>query len=63
MPRGGGARAGAGRKTMAEDKRRVQVTIYVLPETKASLDRLKEKGVTAGQLLDDYIRQLDSPEK
>ena len=62
MPRGG-ARAGAGRKTIADDKRRVQMTIYVLPETKASLDRLKEKGVTAGQLLDGYIRQLDSPEK
>lgn len=63
MPRGG-ARAGAGRKTMTEQSKRVQVSISVSPETKAKIDQLRKRNVKVGQLVDDLLRNyLDCPEK
>ena len=52
----GGRREGAGRKPLPEDQRRVQLCVYVRPETRAWLQSYH---LEAGTLLDILSRALD----
>lgn len=53
----GGARPGSGRKPAALDKKRVQVSISVSPQTKRIIEELREKDVKVGHVVDDLIRK------
>lgn len=59
----GGARPGAGRKPASIDKKRIQVSISVSPETKRKIDELRERKVKIGQIVDDAIRQCFENQK
>ena len=51
----GGKRQGAGRK-MLSDSPRVSLSIRVSQETKNALADLKRRGISAGQLIDNLVR-------
>lgn len=53
----GGSRPGAGRKSASIDKKRVQVSISVSPQTKRMIDELRARGLKVGQVVDELIRQ------
>lgn len=53
----GGARPGSGRKSISQERKRVQITISISPETKARIDTMRAKGIKVGVVLDDLIRQ------
>lgn len=60
----GGKRVGAGRKPMTEDKKKVQVTIYLKPETRELLKSLSKENEPLGDLIErlvnEYQHKLDS---
>jgi hypothetical protein len=52
----GGRRAGAGRPAVAEDKKRVQLSLSVSPETREWMQtQSREQGVTMGVVLEVLI--------
>lgn len=59
----GGARPGSGRKPAAPEKKRIQISISVSPNTKVMIDRLRERGVKVGQVVDELIRQYFEDEE
>lgn len=60
----GGKRAGAGRKPMTEEKKKVQVTIYLKPETKEMLKDLSKDNEPMGDLIErlvnEHLQKLES---
>lgn len=64
MDNRGGKRVGAGRKPMTEDKKKVQVTIYLKPETREMLKALSRDNEPMGDLIErlvnEYQQKLDS---
>lgn len=60
----GGKRPGAGRKPMKEEKKKVQVTIYLKPETREMLKSLSRDNEPLGDLIErlvnEYQHRLDS---
>lgn len=60
----GGKRAGAGRKPMTEEKKKVQVSIYLKPETREMLKSLSRDNEPLGDLIErlvnEYQHRLDS---
>ena len=55
IERRGGSRPGSGRKPVAQEKKRIQISICVSPETKRMIDELREKKVKVGQVVDELI--------
>lgn len=53
----GGKRIGSGRHAVAEEEKRVQISISVSPETKRLISELRKKGVKVGPLIDELLRQ------
>ena len=53
----GGARPGCGRKPAVQDKKRIQISISVSPETKGMIDEMRKRKVKVGQVVDELIRQ------
>lgn len=53
----GGARPGSGRKPAATEKKRIQISISVSPQTKKMVDEMRKRKVKVGQVVDDLIRQ------
>ena len=53
----GGSRIGAGRKPISKDKKRVQVSISVSPETKAIITDLRHKGIRVGEIVDKSFQR------
>lgn len=59
----GGARPGSGRKPAVQDKKRIQISISVSPETKRMIDEMRKKKVKVGQVVDELIRQCFEDEE
>lgn len=59
----GGARPGSGRKPAVQDKKRIQISITVSPETKRMIDEMRKKKVKVGQVVDELIRQCFEDEE
>lgn len=53
----GGSRPGSGRPFTSPDKKRVQISISVSPETMAIVQELRRRGVKVGLVVDDLLRQ------
>lgn len=53
----GGSRPGCGRKPAIQEKKRIQISISVSPETKRVIDEMRKRKVKAGQVVDELIRQ------
>lgn len=53
----GGKRQGSGRPQVKEEKKRVQISISVSPETLKRINELRGEKIKVGQLVDDLIRQ------
>lgn len=53
----GGSRPGCGRKPAIQEKKRIQISISVSPETKRMIDEMRKRKVKAGQVVDELIRQ------
>lgn len=53
----GGARPGSGRKPAVQEKKRVQISISVSPETKRMVDELRGRKIKVGQVFDELVRQ------
>ena len=53
----GGSRPGCGRKPAVQEKKRIQISISVSPETKRTIDEMRKRKVKAGQVVDELIRQ------
>lgn len=53
----GGARPGSGRKPAVQEKKRIQISISVSPETKGMIDEMRKRRVKVGQVVDELIRQ------
>lgn len=53
----GGSRPGSGRPIATPDKKRVQVSISVSPETHRMLQEMRAKGIKVGQVVDEMISQ------
>lgn len=53
----GGSRPGCGRKPAVQEKKRIQISISVSPETKRVIDEMRKRKVKAGQVVDELIRQ------
>lgn len=53
----GGAKPGSGRPIVTPDKKRVQVSISVSPETKKMIQEMRSNGIKVGQVVDEMIRQ------
>ena len=53
----GGSRPGCGRKPAVQEKKRIQISISVSPETKRMIDEMRKRKVKAGQVVDELIRQ------
>ena len=53
----GGSRPGSGRKPAVQEKKRIQISISVSPETKRVIDEMRKRKVKAGQVVDELIRQ------
>lgn len=51
----GGSRPGAGRKAAPE--KRVQITVTVAPETKATLAKMRAAGQYIGRIIDDIAKK------
>lgn len=54
----GGKREGCGRKPMAEDDKRVRLTIRIAPETKEALPLLKARGISIGKEIDKLVMEF-----
>lgn len=53
----GGKRADSGRKKLSEERKRVQVSLSVSPETKRRITELRERKVKVGEVIDELVRQ------
>ena len=53
----GGSRPGSGRKPAVQEKKRIQISISVSPETKGRIDEMRKREVKVGQVVDELIRQ------
>ena len=53
----GGKRAGAGRKEVSQEKKRVQISISVAPVTKQRITDLRQQGIRVGEVVDELIRE------
>lgn len=53
----GGSRPGCGRKPAIQEKKRIQISISVSPETKSVIDEMRKRKVKVGQVVDELIRQ------
>lgn len=53
----GGSRPGSGRKPAVQEKKRIQISISVSPETKRVIDEMRKRKVKVGQVVDELIRQ------
>ena len=53
----GGSRPGSGRKPAVQEKKRIQISISISPETKRMIDEMRKKKVKVGQVVDELIRQ------
>ena len=53
----GGTRPGSGRKPAIQEKKRIQISISVSPETKRVIDEMRKRKVKVGQVVDELIRQ------
>lgn len=54
----GGARAGAGRKKMSEDEKKVTLAIRILPATKQHYQQLQKFGVDVNERIEAEINRL-----
>ena len=59
----GGSRPGCGRKPAVQEKKRIQISISVSPETKRMMDELRRRKVKVGQVVDELIRQYFEDEE
>lgn len=59
----GGSRPGSGRKPAVQEKKRIQISISVSPETKRMIDKMRKKKVKVGQVVDELIRQYFEDEE
>ena len=59
----GGLRPGCGRKPAVQEKKRIQISISVSPETKGMIDKMRKKKVKVGQVVDELIRQYFEDEE
>ena len=59
----GGARPGSGRKPAVQEKKRIQISISVSPETKRMIDEMRRRKVKVGQVVDELIRQYFEDEE
>lgn len=59
----GGARPGSGRKPAVQDKKRIQISISVSPETRGMIDEMRKRRVKVGQVVDELIRQYFEDEE
>ena len=53
----GGSRPGSGREPAVQEKKRIQISISVSPETKRMIDDMRKRKVKVGQVVDELIRQ------
>ena len=53
----GGSRPGSGRKPAVQEKKRIQISISVSPETKMVIDEMRKRKVKVGPVVDELIRQ------
>lgn len=51
----GGSRPGSGRKPAVQEKKRIQISISVSPETQKRIEELRTKKVKVGRLVDELI--------
>ena len=59
----GGSRPGSGRKPAVQEKKRIQISISVSPETKRMIDELRRRKVKVGHVADELIRQYFEDEE
>ena len=59
----GGVRHGSGRKPAVQEKKRIQISISVSPETKRMIDEMRKRKVKVGQVVDELIRQYFEDEE
>ena len=59
----GGTRPGCGRKPAIQEKKRIQISISVSPETKRMIDEMRKRKVKVGQVVDELIRQYFEDEE
>ena len=59
----GGSRPGSCRKPAVQEKKRIQISIRVSPETKRMIDELRRRKVKVGQVVDELIRQYFEDEE
>ena len=59
----GGSRPGSGRKPAVQEKKRIQISISVSPETKGMVDEMRKRNVKVGQVVDELIRQYFEDEE
>ena len=53
----GGSRPGCGRKPAVQEKKRIQISISISPETKRMIDEMRKRKVKVGQKVDELSRQ------
>ena len=53
----GGSRPGSGRKPAVQEKKRIQISISVSPETKGMINEMRKRKVKIGQVVDEVIHQ------
>lgn len=53
----GGSRPGCGRKPAAQEKKRIQISISVSPETKEIINEMRKRKVKIGQVVDEVIHK------
>ena len=53
----GGSRPGSGRRPAIQEKKRIQISISVSPETKRVIDEMRKRKVKVGQVVDELIDQ------
>ena len=53
----GGSRPGSGRKPAVQEKKRIQISISVSPETKGIINEMRKRKVKIGQVVDEVIHQ------
>ena len=59
----GGLRPGCGRKPAVQEKKRIQISISVSPETKGMIDEMRKRKVKVGKVIDELIRQYFEDEE
>ena len=53
----GGSRPGSGRKPAVQEKKRIQISISVDPETKGMINEMRKRKVKIGPVVDELIRE------